>query len=154
VKSQIHYDLRLISRGCDLNPYLEDIYFGIERSPYCSFARNQILSILSRSTFTLMKQTVTFKKNQNLVLSLALMCVLFMQFAFQGHQYDGAAHKANHVCKICIKLSSLDNALAAPDNSLFNSTTAGFTYRFINISLDGLVSHRLIYLRGPPQFFV
>ena len=98
-----------------------------------------------------MKQTVTIKKNQNLVLSLALMCVLFMQFAYQGHQYDGAAHNPGEVCKVCIKLSSLDNANTTPDNYAFDSTMAGFIYRFIHISFDESVTHRLIYLRGPPQ---
>jgi len=100
-----------------------------------------------------MKQTVNFKKNQNLVLSLALICFLFMQFAYQGHLYDGSAHQANHVCKICNKLSSLDNAHAAPDNSPIGSITARFSYRFINISQNTLITHRLIYLRGPPQIF-
>jgi len=101
-----------------------------------------------------MKQTVIIKKNQKLILSLVLMCVLFMQFAFQGHQYDGAAHKTNHVCNVCVKLSNLGNLHSAPDGLLFDSTTAGFFYRFVNISLNELVTHRLIYLRGPPQIFV
>lgn len=98
-----------------------------------------------------MKQTATFKKTQKLVLSLTLMCVLIMQFVYQGHQYDGAAHNPNEVCKVCLKLSSLDSVLATPDCSWFDSIKVGFIYRFINISLDELVSHRLIYLRGPPQ---
>jgi len=100
-----------------------------------------------------MKQTVNLQKNQNFVLSLALICFLFMQFAYQGHQYDGATHQPNHVCKVCNKLSSLDNIHAAPDNSLFDSTTARFIYRFINTSHNELITHRLIYLRGPPQIF-
>jgi len=100
-----------------------------------------------------MQQVLNLKKNQNLVLSLALICFLFMQFTYQGHQYDSAAHQPNHVCKVCNKLSSLDNIHAAPDNSLIDSTTARFIYRFTNISLNELLTHRLIYLRGPPQVF-
>ena len=102
---------------------------------------------------TKMKQTVVIKKNQKLMFTLALMCVFFMQFAFQAHQYEGATHKPNHVCKVCIKLSSLDSQLVAPDHSFFDLTKAGLPYCFTNISLDELVSHRLIYLRGPPQAF-
>jgi hypothetical protein len=100
-----------------------------------------------------MYQIVSLKKNQNLVLSLALVCFLFMQFAYQSHQYDGAAHQKNHICKVCIKLSSQDNTHAAPNNSLIDSITAGFIYRFTSISLNELIIHRLIYLRGPPQVF-
>lgn len=100
-----------------------------------------------------MKQTANFKKNQNLVLSLALIFFLFMQFVYQSHQYDGAAHQPNHVCKVCNKLSSLDYTHASPNNSVIVSTKARFIYRFSNISQDELITHRLIYLRGPPQIF-
>ena len=100
-----------------------------------------------------MKQTVNLQKNQSLVLSLALICFLFMQFSYQVHQYDGVAHQPNHVCKVCNKLSSLDNIHAAPNNSLIEPTTARFIYRFINTSHNELITHRLIYLRGPPQIF-
>ena len=100
-----------------------------------------------------MKQIVNLKKNQNFVLSLALICFLFMQFAYKSHQYDGATHQPNHVCKICNKLSSLDNIYTTLDSSLSDSTTARFIYHFTNISLNELITHRLIYLRGPPQIF-
>ena len=98
-----------------------------------------------------MKQIMSLKKNQHFVLPLALICFLFMQFSYQVHQYDGAAHQPNHVCKVCNKLSSLDNIHTALDNSLFVSTTARFIYSFINTSHNELITHRLIYLRGPPQ---
>jgi len=100
-----------------------------------------------------MKQIFNFRKNLNLVLSLALICFLFMQFAYLSHQYDGDEHQSVHVCKVCNKLSSLSNLHTAPDNSFSFSTTASFIYRFTNISLHELITHRLIYLRGPPQSF-
>tara|TARA_R110001592_G_scaffold291319_1_gene560693 strand:+ start:177 stop:482 length:306 start_codon:yes stop_codon:yes gene_type:complete len=100
-----------------------------------------------------MKQTANLKKNQNLVLSLALICFLFMQFIYQDHQYDGNAHQPNHVCKVCNKLSSLGSTHTASNHSLFDLITARFIYRFSNISHDELITHRLIYLRGPPQIF-
>jgi len=100
-----------------------------------------------------MKQIMYLKKNQSFVLPLALVCFLFMQFSYQVHQYDGAAHQPNHVCKVCNKLSSLDNIHTAPDKAVFDSTTPKFIYSFINTSHNELITHRLIYLRDPPQIF-
>lgn len=112
--------------------------------------KSHIISF-SEIVYTMKQQTSLLKKDRNLILFLALMCVLLMQFVYQNHQYDGPAHDLNDICKVCLKLSSLDSGHKTPDISFFDSTMARIVYRFVNISLDELIIHRRIYLRGPPQ---
>lgn len=91
------------------------------------------------------------KKRQSLVISLVLTCFIFLQLSYQWHQNDGAAHQSVHVCNDCEKLSFLDNIHTTLTYLLSYPFSTRLTYRFKNVSLNELITHRLIYLRGPPQ---
>ncbi len=100
-----------------------------------------------------MKQIESLRKPLILALILALTCFLIMQFFYQSHQYDGSAHQQKHICKVCVKLSSQENTHVALSNTFIESITVKFIYHFTNNSLNELITHRFILLRGPTQIF-
>jgi len=97
-----------------------------------------------------MRQTELHIKNR-LVLVFALVAILCMQFFYQIHQYDENSHHVDEVCKICLKLSSLDDGLIVVSLLNFNSTHVSSNYFFSDTSIYKRLEYRNFYSRAPPQ---
>jgi len=92
----------------------------------------------------------TDRKKNKLILLLAAISILCMQFFYQSHEYDGDLHHSSEICKICIKLSSLDNALSSQPSLLFYTKNVVIAYFFSDTSHKNPDSYRFIQPRAPP----
>jgi len=85
------------------------------------------------------------------MLLFAVVSILCMQFFYQVHQYDESSHHVGEACKVCLKLSSLDDGLIVLSAINFISADVSSIYFFSDTSIFEESANQNYLSRAPPQ---